>query len=271
GPNGMDGRPGWHIECSAMSMDILGETFDIHGGGIDLQFPHHEDEIAQSEAATGKTFARFWLHNGHIRVNKEKMSKSLGNFFTIKEILEKCNPLVLRYFLLSTHYRMPVEFTDDLLEQAKNSLMRVQDCYRAVARIANGKPDNDTNPFDLPAIIKTARLEFEKAMDNDFEISAALGAIFDFVAKANIDLKNGDISILQAKEIVSFFHSIDSVLGVIVTKEESDTEIEWLISERNEARKNKNFARSDEIRDQLQKKGIILEDSSGGTTWKRAL
>ncbi|MEK7523697.1 MAG: cysteine--tRNA ligase [Patescibacteria group bacterium] len=272
GPLGMPGRPGWHIECSAMSADILGETFDIHGGGIDLQFPHHEDEIAQSEMASDKPFALYWLHNGHIRVNKEKMSKSLGNFFTIKDILKKHNPLVVRYFLLSTHYRMPIDFTDSLLEQAKNGLERLRDAYANVKRAAEQKEHTEASDFDVAAALNLARSYFEAAMDDDFEISRALAALFELVNRVNVEVKNGTLNSKQAEQIMKFFDELDAVLGVI-TAPQSDvsSEIESLIAERNEARKKKNFKRSDELRKELEAKGIILEDTKEGTTWKRAL
>lgn len=271
GPAGLDGRPGWHIECSAMSMDLLGETFDIHGGGIDLQFPHHECEIAQSETATGKTFAKYWMHNGHIKINNEKMSKSLGNFFTIKEILAKYHPQVVRYFLISTHYRMPIDFSNDLLEQAKNSLERLKDCFRNVYRFMQQKVERPSN-IDIAGKIKAVRDEFISAMDDDFEISRALAVAFEFISCVNVWLKDESINYEQAKLIVAFLREMDSVLGVIEYKEkEISQDIEKLIAERNEARKNKNFSRADEIRKQLEKQGIILEDSKSGTVWKKVL
>lgn len=271
GPLGMRGRPGWHIECSAMSADILGETFDIHGGGIDLKFPHHEDERAQSEMATGKTFARFWLHNGHIQINKEKMSKSLGNFFTIKDILAKWNPLVVRYFLLSTHYRMPIEFSEDLLEQAKASLSRLKDCYGAVSRISKIR-DHDSNDIEIGSFVRQAQRSFEEAMDDDFEISRALAALFDLVAEVNRQIQDGGFSSMEAKKVLAFFNEIDAVFGVLMDKEEVlSAEVPRLIAERNAARTAQNFSRADEIRKELEKKGILLEDLPSGTVWKRSL
>lgn len=275
GPLGIRGRPGWHIECSAMSMDILGKTFDIHGGGIDLQFPHHEDEIAQSEMATGKPFAKYWLHNGHIKVNKEKMSKSLGNFFTIKEILAKYHPFVVRYFLLSTHYRMPIDFSHDLLEQAKASLSRLKDCWRSVKKGSGNfsqKNDQGTVKIDIKKLIKKAKENFEEAMDDDFEISRALAVIFEFVNVVNVNLKNGNIGQNEAKSIIEFFRKTDTVLGVIEEKKEIlSADIENLIQQREQARKNKDFKRADEIRKLLREKGIEVEDTKDGTLWKRSL
>lgn len=269
GPAKMRGRPGWHIECSAMSMQILGETFDIHAGGQDLTFPHHECEIAQSETFTGKPFAKYWLHNGFIRVNEEKMSKSLGNFFTIEDVLKRYDPMVVRYFLLSTHYRMPIDFSNDLLEQAKQGLSRLRDCFRNVQRLA--KDSGEKANFNRDAVIKKAKEAFEKAMDDDFEISRALAAVFDFVNEINRQLKDG-IDSKKAQLILDFFRAIDSVLCVIEVKEKALSEdIEALIKERNKARAKRDFARSDEIRKQLENQGIILEDTKDGTLWKRIL
>ncbi|MBI4995207.1 cysteine--tRNA ligase [Candidatus Peregrinibacteria bacterium] len=271
GPNGMEGRPGWHIECSAMSMDLLGETFDIHGGGIDLQFPHHECEIAQSEIATGKTFARYWMHNGHIKINNEKMSKSLGNFFTIKEILAAYHPSVVRYFLISTHYRMPIDFSNDLLEQAKNSLERLKDGFRNIYRFMQQKAEKPSN-IGVAKKIGSIREEFISAMDDDFEISRSLAVAFEFINQINIWLQNRDINFEQAKIIVAFLREMDFVFGVIEDKEQAvSQDVEKLIGERNEARKNRNFARADQIRKELEKQGILLEDSASGTVWKKAL
>ncbi len=265
GPLGMQGRPGWHIECSAMSMDLLGETFDIHGGGIDLQFPHHENEIAQSETATGKTFARYWLHNGHIQVNREKMSKSLGNFFTIKEILAKYHPSVVRYFLLSTHYRMPIDFSDDLLEQAKNSLQRLHDFMRRLDQKVEGK-----SGF-VVSILQKAEKAFEAAMDDDFEIAKALAAIFELLNEVNRLLDEKKLSYSEVDEVRGQMERFDSVLDVFRVEDESSSEVEKLIEERNEARSKKDFKRADEIRKQLEKRGVILEDTKGRTLWKKAL
>lgn len=268
GPAGMLGRPGWHIECSAMSMDLLGETFDIHGGGIDLQFPHHEDERAQSEMATGKTFAKYWLHNGHIKVNEEKMSKSLGNFFTIKEILAKYHPLVVRYFLLSTHYRMPIDFSDELLEQAKAGLDRLHDFVR---RLKTSVMLSSSNHEGLSTLIQRTQKKFEEAMDDDFEISEALAAIFDFVKEVNVLFDAGKLSEEDLEAVRNLIARFDPVLAVLEVKDEVDLPIERLIEERNEARRKKNFSRADEIRQELRAQGIELEDTKDGTVWKRKL
>lgn len=266
GPSGMKGRPGWHIECSAMSMSLLGTTLDIHAGGQDLIFPHHEDEIAQSEAATGKKFARFWLHNGFIQINKEKMSKSLGNFFTIEDILKEYNPSVVRYFLLSTHYRMPIDFSNDLLEVAKASLMRFRDFTRAVLRIASDKAAVEGK------YTQKLSVDFEKAMDNDFEISEALAVLFEFVKKTNSRIAEGEFTVAEARETMRFFKKIDGIFGVLFDQELIlDKEISDLIRERDEARNNKDFAKADAIRNDLKSRGIELEDTSEGTMWKKTL
>lgn len=271
GPVGMTGRPGWHIECSAMSMHLLGETFDIHGGGIDLQFPHHEDEIAQSEMASGKSFARYWLHNGHIQVNQEKMSKSLGNFFTIKEILAKYHPSVVRYFLLSSHYRMPIEFSDNLLEQAQHGLERLQDFFRSMERSMQ-KFLPEPPPASVATLIQEAQEKFEEALEDDFEISRALSVIFDFVNRINNLQYSDGIGTQGAEAILKFLRKIDAVLGVLESeKEKLSSEIEKLILEREAARKCKDFHRADDIRIKLEKKNILLEDTDGKTVWKRKL
>lgn len=268
GPAGLRGRPGWHIECSAMSMHVLGEQFDIHGGGIDLIFPHHEDEIAQSEMASGTSpFATYWLHNGHVMVNKEKMSKSLGNFFTIKEIFQKYHPLVVRYFLLSTHYRMPIEFSDDLLEQAKQSLSRFHDFMRRLKNYVS-TPDIHKNQVKL---IEQAEKEFKKALDDDFDISCALGALFELIRKVNTLLDADALMQEDCERIIAAMEKFDTVLGVLNLEEKPDQVIQNLIEERNGARRQKNWKRADEIRTKLEKQGIILEDTKDGTVWKRAL
>lgn len=267
GPGGMRGRPGWHIECSAMSLDLLGGPFDIHGGGIDLQFPHHEGERAQNEAVTGHVCVKYWLHNGHIRVNSEKMSKSLGNFFTIKEILAKYNPVVVRYFLLSTHYRMPIEFSNDLLEQAKNSLSRLHDFMRRL----NNCSGLSEGEISIGKILKNIEKKFDSAMDNDFEIAEALAAIFELVKEINALLDANKLNSADVKATVELMAKFDSVLAVLAVKDGVDAEVEKLIAERNSARKNKDFKRADEIRQNLLKKGIELEDSKDGTIWKKML
>lgn len=273
GPSGMRGRPGWHIECSAMSMTLLGETIDIHAGGQDLIFPHHEDEIAQSETATGKPFAKYWIHNGFIRVNKEKMSKSLGNFSTIEDILKQFDPMVVRYFLLSTHYRMPIDFTNDMISQAKHSLERLRDCFRAVKRIAEQQETADKMPDKgVSGAIEKAKKAFIAAMDDDFEVSRALAAIFEFVNEINVYLANSKLAAAEAQKILDFLRGIDAILCVIEEEKSILPEdIEKLIEQRNDARKNRNFKAADEIRQALEKRGIILEDTKNGTIWKKSI
>jgi cysteinyl-tRNA synthetase len=279
------GRPGWHIECSAMSMKFLGETFDIHGGGKDLIFPHHENEIAQAEAATGKPFVKYWLHNGFVNINAEKMSKSLGNFFTIKEVLERYDAEVLRFFLLSAHYRSPIDFSDQNLKDAELGLERI---YKALAGLderlcTGGDP--------APAAAENAELEekcvalaerFGEAMDDDFNTALALGHLFDLVRSINKALPFASMELLaRVKQEVC---AVACVLGVCDSQpaaflqrikerktsemEISAEEIEGLIAERAEARKVKNFKRGDEIRDELLARNVVLLDSAQGTTWK---
>lgn len=271
GPLGVSGRPGWHIECSAMSKTLLGETFDIHGGGADLIFPHHECEIAQSEAANGKQFVRFWVHNGHVMVNSEKMSKSLGNFTTLQEIFEKYNPLIVRYLLISTHYRQPLNFTPEVLDQAKNSLQRIHDFARGL------KNGYENLPEEIDGKKKTVdanneKKDFEEMMDNDFEVSGALSVVFNIINNVNGLKAAGKLTKKDVDEADKFLQDIDKVFGLIFVAEKALSEdVETLIAARNEARKNRDFKRSDEIRAELESKGIILEDTKGGTTWKHSL
>lgn len=271
GPAGIRGRPGWHIECSAMNKTLLGETFDIHGGGADLIFPHHECEIAQSEAANGARFVRYWVHNGHVMVNSEKMSKSLGNFTTLQDIFKKYNPLIVRYLLISTHYRQPLNFTPEVLEQAKNSLQRLQDFTRGLKVGYEDLPER----IDEVKLIIDAKQEkkgFEEMMDNDFEVSGALAQVFNLITSVNGLRASGKLVKEDVDEAEKFLKDVDKVFGLIFVEEKAlDQDIEKLIGERNEARKNRDFKRSDEIRAELEKRGIILEDSKEGTTWKRAL
>ncbi len=272
------GRPGWHIECSAMSMKYLGETMDIHGGGLDLIFPHHENEIAQSEAYTGKTFARYWVHNGFVMVNREKMSKSLGNFFTVKEILEKFSPDVLRLFLLSTHYRSPIDFSIERLEEAKRSFERLTNFLR-IREVIEGLEilEGEGSPVNVGAF----RKEFEEAMDDDFNTARALGALFELIREANLlkdrALKEGKIT---KAEKFSLLEALDLVEGALKTlgfrlegergeKGIEDELIKLLIEVRGELRKKKEFALADLIRDRLKELGIALEDLPTGTVYKR--
>ncbi len=274
-----DGRPGWHIECSAMSFKNLGRVFDIHGGGLDLKFPHHECELAQSEAALGDgSFAKYWIHNGFIQVDNEKMSKSLGNFFTLKEIFEKYDPLVVRFMFLQTHYRNPINFSHVLLDQAKAGLERIRDFVRNLKIWSEDKSlpknvwDSNLNLVKQRVVGKDEFFgKFNELMDEDFDTSGALGVIFELIKSVN-GLKNvNKLTKEEVDETLDFLHKVDEVLGVIFIekKEEISNDIEILIKEREDARKNKDFKKSDEIRDELKNKGIELEDTPKGTIWKK--
>jgi cysteinyl-tRNA synthetase len=281
------GRPGWHIECSAMSTKYLGESFDIHGGGADLIFPHHENEIAQSEAYTGKPFVRYWMHNGFITVDKEKMSKSLGNFFTIKEILEKYEPEVVRYFLLSTHYRSPIEFSDAQLNEAELSIDRY---YSTVMRIndfieTSTTTEKITNSTGLENLLSSFKDKFHAAMNDDFNTALALGNIFELIREVNRFLDSRPSGqkakelVIQTKELLA---EVGKVLNIFnKTPEEwyrslmkvkkitlSETELQEKIRERQQARSRKDWATADNIRNELAEKGIILEDKKDRTTWR---
>lgn len=260
------GRPGWHIECSAMSMKYLGQHFDIHAGGIDLVFPHHQNEIAQSEPATGETFVNYWLHNEWLLVNGQKMSKSLGNFYTLRDVLAKnYHPLAVRYLLLSTHYRQQLNFTFEGVDAAKNSLQRIWDFVQKLGEIKS----TEDNP-KVGKLVEQLKKKFEKAMDDDLEISEALGAIFVFIKHVNVLLRSNKVSLNDAIKIKDVLFGIDNVLGVIRKDDEKlPDDILTLVKERDNARSIKNFARSDEIRDELQKKGYVLEDSPQGTRVKK--
>lgn len=263
------GRPGWHIECSAMSTCCLGNHFDIHGGGPDLVFPHHENEIAQSEAATGETYANVWMHAGAVRVDDEKMSKSLGNFFTIREVLEKYQAEVVRYFLLSSHYRSPINYSEDSLEQARAGLERLYTALRPYASV-----EVDESALDG----SDALAAFQKAMDDDFNTREALSVLFDLARQLN--QQEG----AQAQQTASTLKALGSILGLLDGDAESylksgglvagdgglsDADIDALIAERVAAKQEKDFARADAIRDQLTQAGIQLEDGAAGTQWRR--
>ena len=267
------GRPGWHIECSAMSTKYLGDSIDIHGGGSDLIFPHHENEIAQSECASGCQFVKYWLHNAYIMIDKEKMSKSLGNFKTVRDIRKKFNPLVLRYFLLSAHYRSPINFSKEGLDQAQSALERINNCYADLNfAVANRKICNEDDAL-AQAVIKAGK-GYTDAMDDDFNTAGALGCVFDVVRAVNVHLTENegfcDKGINAAKE---FLLKVNCVFGFFQSEcgEQTDAEIEALLEERVEARKSKNFKRSDEIRDLLAVKGILIEDTPQGARWKRQI
>ena len=261
------GRPGWHIECSAMSMKYLGEHFDIHAGGIDLVFPHHENEIAQSEAYSGKKFVNYWFHNEHLLVNGQKMSKSLGNFFTLRDLLGKgYNPIAIRYLLLSANYRVQLNFTEETVKSSENAIQRLNDFMVKLREI---KVENENK--NIKKLIDKSKKYFEKSMDDNLNISGALAVVFDFVKEINTLMMEGKIGKNNSKEIIELMNNFDKVLGVLDEKDEKlSEELKKLIDEREKARKEKNFARADEIRENLKSKGIILEDTKEGVRWKKS-
>lgn len=271
-----EGRPGWHIECSAMSLKYLGTEFDIHGGGQDLIFPHHENEIAQSECLTGKTMAKYWMHNGFITINKEKMSKSLGNFFLLREILEQFDPQTVRFYLLSVHYRSPLDFDDEKLKVAQKGLERLRhaakNLEKALAQVVEG-----TDEDFLPVLAKT-RSEFEKAMDDDFNTALAQAVLFDFVREINIYLKS-DVHQTTLKQTITLLQELSGILGLdlwAAEKEDAANDdgllnevMQLVITLRKEARANKNYQLADDIRNRLGEIGINLVDTPEGTTWNK--
>ena len=290
-----NGRPGWHIECSAMSMKYLGETFDIHGGGKDLIFPHHENEIAQSEAATGRPFVRYWLHNGFVNINAEKMSKSLGNFFTIKEVLDKYDSEILRFFLLSAHYRSPLDFSDQNLAEAEVGLERIYKCLAGMNTFLAGRPGGGqptAAAIEAEQEVREKRNtlldRFREAMEDDFNTAQVFGHVFDLVRSVNRLLVEqtgrGDATAELLAMVQADVRQVGGVLGIFTSDPDAylerirgrkasrldilPEEIERLIRERAEARREKNFKRSDEIRDHLLANNIVLLDGPQGTSWK---
>ncbi len=268
-----DGRPGWHIECSVMSRKYLGEQIDIHGGGEDLVFPHHENEIAQSEACSGMEFARYWMHNAFLNIDNRKMSKSLGNFFTVREISEKYDLQILRFFMLNAHYRSPLNFSAELMEASKNALERIRTAVDNLKYIAEHASACELTEEEAKFIKETDKFEadFDRSMDDDFNTADAIAAVFDLVKFANTHAAEGS-SRAFAQALSDKIQSLCDILGIITEKKEEllDADIEELIEERQAARKAKNFARADEIRNLLLEKGIILEDTREGVKWKRA-
>ncbi len=272
-PWGM-GRPGWHIECSAMANKYLGKTIDIHSGGQDLIFPHHENEIAQSECANGQTFAHYWMHNGYININNQKMSKSLGNFFTVRDIAQKYDYEIIRFFMLSAHYRNPVNFSDVLMEQAKSAVERVYTCInnlKFLIQKGEERPMNDAEK-EIAQKAKEYKDKFIEAMDDDLNTADAIAAIFDIVYLANTNLSDkGGNSVEIAEVLLSSIKELSNVLGLFTKDEEGslDAEVEDLIAARNEARKAKDWAKADEIRDKLKAMNIELKDTPMGVKWSR--
>jgi cysteinyl-tRNA synthetase len=271
-----EGRPGWHIECSAMSRKYLGDTIDIHGGGQDLQFPHHECEAAQSESVTGKPLANVWMHNGYINIDNEKMSKSLGNGVTVQQLRKQYDPAALRYFMLSTHYRNPLNFNAEAMEQAEKSVSRIAN---AVTNVRHALASLNTDPsvqedanealqVKIASILET----FDAKMQDDFNTADAITAVFEWASEANSYLQQADLLAAGDLEaLLDAFEAMNEVLGLVLEKEEEllDEEIDQLIQERNDARKAKNWARADEIRDLLTEQGIVLEDTPQGVRWRR--
>ena len=268
-----DGRPGWHIECSVMSRKYLGEQIDIHAGGEDLIFPHHENEIAQSEAANGKGFARYWMHNAFLNIDNRKMSKSLGNFRTVREISEQYDLQVLRFFMLSAHYRSPLNFSAELMEASKNGLERILNATDNLKHLIASVAAEEMSAEEKEAFSKTDAYveEFEKAMDDDFNTADAIAAIFELVKYANTTA-TAESSKEYLRGLLDRIVKLGDVLGLILDKKEEllDADIEKLIEERQAARKAKDFARADAIRDELLEKGIILKDTREGVQWKKA-
>lgn len=266
------GRPGWHIECSVMAKRYLGETIDIHGGGQDLIFPHHENEIAQSEGAHDKPFARYWIHNGYINIDNKKMSKSLGNFFTVRDISKQFDLEVVRLFMLSAHYRNPVNFSKELLEQAKSSLERLYNARDNAQYLMENTIERKQEPEEISWInnIDKYREEFKRSMEDDLNTADGLASIFDLVKEMNTYLDTS-----KSKETIEASYDLlvelTGVLGIVqkTQEKELDRDIEELIEKRQEARKDKNWALADEIRDQLSSKGIVIEDTPQGVKWKR--
>ncbi|QXM07288.1 cysteine--tRNA ligase [Crassaminicella indica] len=263
------GRPGWHIECSVMATKYLGETIDIHAGGQDLIFPHHENEIAQSEACTGKPFAKYWMHNGYITINNEKMSKSKGNFFTVRDVLKEFDGEVVRFFLLSAQYRNPINFSRELMEQAKNGLERLYNAKNNLFHLLQNVEERDIDEEEkaLFKVFEKYREKFIEAMEDDLNTADAIAAVFELVKEINSHV-NEKASKEFVQKSLELFMELASVLGIATKEQENlDEEIEKLIEERQQARKNRNFALADKIRDDLKARGIILEDTPQGTKW----
>lgn len=265
------GRPGWHIECSVMSTKYLGDTIDIHAGGQDLEFPHHENEIAQSEAKTGKKFARYWLHNGFVTIGEEdqKMSKSLGNFVTVHDLLKKVNPQVIRFFMSTTQYRRPIRYSSANLDEAKVNLNKLQTAYGNLSyRLKDSVEGNDK---EVESNFANLEKDFVKVMDDDFNVQNGISVVYEMAKQLNVYSEKEKVYTDTINNLINTYKKVVEIFGISFSEEKEllDDTIEQLIQERNEARKNKNFKRSDEIRDLLKEQGIILEDTAQGTRWKR--
>ena len=271
------GRPGWHIECSVMSRKYLGDQFDIHGGGQDLIFPHHENEVAQTEAMTGKKMANYWMHNGFITINKEKMSKSLGNFFLLREILDRFDPVTVRFYLIETHYRSPLDFDYDKIEESGRALERIKNTYFQLKNYQETS-SSEGDEKNTAKIIQEVKEDFTKAMDDDFNTALAIAEIFDFTKEINKLLKKNEMKKKEAQDLLEIYSDLLNVLGLDMEKATSSGQdghsdlaekaIQILIDLRQEAKKNKDFQTADKIRDSLSEIGVQLEDTRAGVKWK---
>lgn len=265
------GRPGWHIECSAMAKKHLGTTIDIHAGGHDLKFPHHENEIAQSEACNHAKFANYWLHNGFINIENEKMSKSLGNFLLVHEALKEVDPMVLRFFMLSVHYRHPINYSRELIEQAANGWSRIKEAYQNIEYRLSVTAGLGEASESMERKLESIKASFIESMDDDINTANAVTVLFDLAREANIYAKADHVAKATLEQVLSLFDELTGVLGLTLAEEKEllDAEINQLIQERNDARAARNFARADEIRDLLKEQNIQLEDTAQGVRWKR--
>lgn len=265
------GRPGWHIECSAMAKKHLGTTIDIHAGGHDLKFPHHENEIAQSEACNHAKFANYWLHNGFINIENEKMSKSLGNFLLVHEALKEVDPMVLRFFMLSVHYRHPINYSRELIEQAANGWSRIKEAYQNIEYRLSVTAGLGEASESMERKLESIKTSFIESMDDDINTANAVTVLFDLAREANIYAKADHVAKATLEQVLSLFDELTGVLGLTLAEEKEllDAEINQLIQERNDARAARNFARADEIRDLLKEQNIQLEDTAQGVRWKR--
>ena len=265
------GRPGWHIECSAMNKRYLGDSIDIHCGGKDLVFPHHENEIAQSEAANDAPFAKYWMHNGYINVDNVKMSKSLGNFKTVREIANVYGYEVIRYFLVSSHYRSPINYSIDIIEQCQSALDRLYTCRESLDFAIKNAKSNIDDDEEILKLIASAKDEFIKAMDDDLNTADGIAAVFNLVSTINTEIINKEVSLNVCKKAAEMFDELTGVLGLLYNRKSNDIDddIEKLIEQRQTARANKDWATADKIRDELKAKGIILKDTPQGVTWTK--